>query len=279
MHHKRLKAATLIYPLLGMVLTLISMSPAQAQSELTEQLKALVEAGQAEQAYELATDALFNNEGKPGFDYYYGVAAIDAGKVDEGIFALERLLVANPDNHRVRLELARGYYLLGQYERAKSEFNTVLAIDPPQQVRENVVRYLDAIDQRESAYKTKLSGFVQLSTGWDGNVNSAPGDPSFTTPTLGSGTLGAGSVSDGDRFMSLTGGASISHPLTQQWSLLGNVQRSDLILEKNRDFETTAMDVGGSAVWQSGDYSARLNLGFQDYSLGHERYRDASSIG
>ena len=71
------------------------------------------------QAYEYASAYREVYEGDPYFDYYYGVAAIDSGKVSEGVFALERVLIAFPDDPVATLELARGYYILEEYSRAR----------------------------------------------------------------------------------------------------------------------------------------------------------------
>ena len=62
-------------------------------------------------------------EGTTDFDYYYGLAAIDAGELSKEIFALQRVLYRYPDFVAAELELARGYYLLGQNNLARDHFD------------------------------------------------------------------------------------------------------------------------------------------------------------
>src|SRR5690349_11553420 len=109
-----------------------------------DDIKALVEKGDAKGAYELGKK---NPEelGNPAFDFYFGVAAIDSGHAGEGVLALERYVVNFPDNYNARLELARGYFVMGDDQRAREEFSAVLKTNPPPAVAANIERFMDAL--------------------------------------------------------------------------------------------------------------------------------------
>ena len=140
----------LIKPLL--VFSLFACAPlAMAQTDI-ETLQALNRAGRTADALALANQMLPLREGEPAFDLEYGVAAVDTGIVSEGIFALERVIMNQLSNLYARLELARAYFAAGEDDRAKAEFDRVLATNPPQDVRDNVRPYLDTISaERGSA--------------------------------------------------------------------------------------------------------------------------------
>ena len=74
------------------------------------------------------------------------------------MFALERVLAAQPNNHSARLELARAYFILEEYARARQEFEAVLALDPPASVVSKIDRFLNAIRRKEGRYRTTGSG-------------------------------------------------------------------------------------------------------------------------
>ena len=74
-----------------------------------DELRALLEQGRPADAYALGRSRS-EELGKPEFDFYYGVAALDSGHAGEGVLALERYVVRFPDNDRARLELARGSF-------------------------------------------------------------------------------------------------------------------------------------------------------------------------
>ena len=137
-----------------------------------DDIRRQVEASQFEPAYQTA---LANPQliGDVHFDFLYGVAAINVGRVPEGLLALERHLSAVPANDRARLELARGYFLLGEYTRARTEFEFVLRYNPPAGVRANIAGFLQAMQTRESSDRRASARFyAEAGGGHDSNVNA-----------------------------------------------------------------------------------------------------------
>ncbi|MBC6404736.1 MAG: DUF560 domain-containing protein [Rhodospirillales bacterium] len=74
---------------------------------------------------------------------------LEADQPREAAMILAEILSRNPDLVRVRLELARAYFVSEQWARARSEFLSVLSSgDIPELVRQNILRFLRAIDAR-----------------------------------------------------------------------------------------------------------------------------------
>src|SRR5262245_62336704 len=86
------------------------------------------------------------------------------------VFALERVLALQPENHLARAEIARAYLALGEREAARREFETVRSQPIPEAAKANIERFLAAIRGAET---TRVEGYIELSTGYDSNVNSA----------------------------------------------------------------------------------------------------------
>lgn len=180
---RRVKHARL---LLGLALAaLLGGSPGivnGAPDTLTE-MRQLVDVGSYAQAYELASrhpDLL----GNPHFDFLFGVAAIHAGHVPQGLLALERHLAVVPANDRARLELARGFFELGDYLRARQEFEFVLRYNPPKEVQTNIQRYLQAMQTREVATQpSSARGYAEVGGGYDSNVNAGTFNDVINLPT------------------------------------------------------------------------------------------------
>ena len=92
--------------------------------------------------------------------FLYGLAAMGASQqadvpedtraalLDQAISSFHAMLVEAPGLMRVRLELARAFYLLGEDELARRHFEYVLAGDPPEAVVANVRRFLREIEGR-----------------------------------------------------------------------------------------------------------------------------------
>ena len=150
----------------------LAVATCSSWAEPLDDMRRLVEGSQFEQAYQtaLAHPQLI---GDVHFDFLYGVAAINVGRVPEGLLAIERHLSAVPANDRARLELARGYFLLGEYTRARSEFEFVLRYNPPAGVRANIAGFLQAMQTRESSDRRASARFyAEVGGGHDSNVNA-----------------------------------------------------------------------------------------------------------
>src|SRR5690242_4679052 len=93
-------------------LAIAALFPLGAHAATGDEVKALLDQGKAAEAYALGKQHP-EELGNPAFDFYYGVAAVDAGHAGEGVLALERYIANFPDNQAARLELARAYFVLG----------------------------------------------------------------------------------------------------------------------------------------------------------------------
>ena len=69
--------------------------------------------------------------------------------LNEAIATFENMLEKNPELPRVRLELARAYFLKGDDGHAKKHFKDTLEQEPPQQVAQNIEHFLGIMSQRK----------------------------------------------------------------------------------------------------------------------------------
>lgn len=191
-----------------------------AQAGPVEDMRSLMGQNKAKAAYAIGQkhpDLL----GDPDFDYFYGLAAIEAGHAAEGILALERFLLLNPDNARARLELARGYFVLGDDVRAREEFEAVRRLNPPANVLAAIDRFVDAIRTREGRYQTTASFYAEAGFGIDTNVNGGATDANITLPVFGAVTLSDTGVEKRDSFGHFALGGQVAKPIAPGVSLFG----------------------------------------------------------
>jgi len=73
---------------------------------------------------------------------------VEQGEYQQAIRLLRGILKHDPELHRVRLELARAYFLAREWELSRREFFTVLSSDIPAGVRRTILSFLRMIDQR-----------------------------------------------------------------------------------------------------------------------------------
>lgn len=270
------KAITTL-PLAGLLL-LASAGTAFGADDLIERMRELVRQGKAETAYELAQDELREREGDPRFDFYYGMAAVDSGRVNEGVFALQRVVFAQPRNDRARLELARGYFLLGEDARARKEFNTVLRHEPPKNVEANIQKFLDAIRLREARYQTTAKAYAEVGIGYDDNVNGGPADANFFSPLFGQGTLDDAATQQGDAFNTVGVGGQFNHPVSPGTSIYGRFDGDWRNHQDESTFDTASYAARTGVRWTRGEHRYQLTLLGQQYAVGHETYRNLSGV-
>jgi len=170
---------------LGIVSALLIAGSISQSVVAAESLEALVESGQYQAAYELAMIQELDQAGEPHFDFLYGLSALEVGHPQLAVFALERVLVEVPQDHRARLELGRAYFVLGDFEKSRELFDKVLAANPPPRVRDNVQLFMHELEQRSKLRDRQFSSNVGLKLGHDSNINSATTLYSTTLPDSG----------------------------------------------------------------------------------------------
>ena len=134
-------------------------SPNSVTTAMSE-ARTLVREGKFNEALEILRPLLKADEIEGSVLFLLGLAATGAAQqpdiaeaerdalLDEAIAAFRTMLIDRPDLVRVRLELARAFFLKGQDNLSRDHFERVLAGNPPQEVAANVRRFLSEIRAR-----------------------------------------------------------------------------------------------------------------------------------
>lgn len=244
-----------------------------------KQMKTLVAQGQSQQAYRLGRFHQDDLEGTPDFDFFYGMAAIDTGKIAEGSFALERVLYSNPEFQTARLELARAYYLLEQYPLARRHFQTVLDVSPPVSVIQRINAFMRLIDKAERQQQARWLGFAELAGGYDDNVNYATANETFNSPTLGQGTLAKDGTAQSDWYNDAKAGVGYYYPLGRQTTVYGRVDVSDHNIVSSHAFDTFTYTLQAGLTHKlDGDNTLSGQWIHQQHSVDGGRYREMNGL-
>ena len=172
-----------LFPVAACVLGLLAAAPCPAGAGGEDGLaetRAMVESGRFEEA--LARLPPPGDTADAEALFLQGLAAIGASRrpglaaaerdalLDRAIAALRRVLISRPGLVRVRLELARAFFLKREDDLARRHFERVLAGKPPPNVAANVGRFLAEIGARR-----RWSFNLGASLAPDSNIGSAPG--------------------------------------------------------------------------------------------------------
>lgn len=248
-----------------------------AHADIPSEIQALVEQRRYQAAYELGSR---HTElwGAPAFDCPFGIAAVDSGNADIGLLALERCVVMVPNSLSLRAELARAYFLLGEDQRARVEFEAVRGAGPAEPVRRTIERYLDAIATREARRKPGASLYIDAGAGADSNVNGGVTSANISLPVYGDVLVSPAGVRKSDNFASLAVGGQGSYPLTPEWSLFAGLGFDGKFNSRYSEADLLTTSINAGVARQLDDGSYRLGVGQDVVSVGSDRYRTANML-
>ena len=137
--------------------------------------------------------------------------------VDRAIAAFRLILVNRPELVRVRLELARVFFLKRQYDLARRHFELVLAGGVPPPVAANIRAFLNAMQTRK-----RFTGYFGAAIAPDSNLNAASESEIIYIDTVfgrlpfqRQGDIGA----ESGLGLSVWGGGEYQHPLGERLRL------------------------------------------------------------
>jgi len=155
----------------ALALGLMASTPSGARQptyeEAIQAAKTLMLNGQTAGARALLLDLETHHRKSNDIDFLLGLLAIDSHDYDFAIQRFRTMLVRQPDAVRVRLELARAFYLKRDYDNAFRQFQFARAGKLPAGVAGTIDRFLAAI-RREKSWSYSFSVAVAPDT----NINN-----------------------------------------------------------------------------------------------------------
>lgn len=254
-----------------------SLLAADALPPEVEQLNQLVAANRYQEAYDLAVRIQDDHEGEPEYDFLFGLAALETGKPNEAVFALERITYTYPDQMRVKLELARAFYQLNNFQASRQLFTEVLDTNPTDNVKANIQVFLDLIEEKENTLTGSFNWFVTANAGSDSNINSATDLGVISTP-IGNVTLSDNGTSLDDSFADIGGGVVYSQPFSKTSALTvsGNLSHHDNI--QTDDFDLDVFSADATYANLVGDARMSYGMRTQRINLDGDHFQDSNSL-
>ncbi len=137
----------------------------------------LFKSGRFQESYEILLKAFEDSPGNLELNFYLGRAAFEINNYEIAVMAFERILMAAPNENRVKLEIARAFHRLGANDIARQYCKEVLASNPPEIVKTNINNFLLYIDKTEQAHF--LSGQFMIGVDWNNNIWASPSSRSI----------------------------------------------------------------------------------------------------
>jgi len=242
-------------------------------------------AGKAGAAFAALSPLAASRAGDPDFDYALGIAAADSGHLGEAIIALQRVIAVQPGNAPARAEIARVYALSGDVDTARAQFDTVLQ-DPslPDPVRQRFTQLERGYSKQIAGGGSDVTGFVDFSSGYDSNINTATNLTSVTIPlfaVFGPGNLNGNARAQRDGYLELQAGVSGVTAVGRQDRLFGSILGNyhDNVSSRAFDQAGATATAGFAHSFASRD-TLSISGQVQQFWFGRASYRQAyGSIG
>ena len=186
-------------------------------------------------------------------------------------------MFAQPDQLRVRLELARAHFLAGNYPAAQVEFQRVLDREPPATVRANINRFLERIEVAQRAQRRDLGAWIDVRLGSDTNINSATDSSTINTPIGNFDLVDDGQEQD-DEFLRWEVAGAWREPLTKDsmFDLTGRWQQKNNFSSDTFDLGIGTLEGGYSRMLPNGRF--RIGGRVQHVRLDNDQFQDGYGI-
>lgn len=246
-------------------LTLSGFAHAEEKKADLTQAKTLIGAGKASAAYDLLLPLEFYQAGDPDYDYLLGVAALESGKYNAATLAFERVLAVNPNHAGARIDMARAYFALNDFERASEQFKIVLTLNPPPLAKQTAEQHLQRIEELIRAKNPALTAYVEGVLGYDSNITNVTRD--FTNAVFQSynlvGVQATGnSIARDDAYAGLNVGVLYNLPQDQETSWYFGLDGKQREYFSERKFRSSTLNgqLGFSHKREQDTYRFGLNV-------------------
>ncbi|MFH1020115.1 MAG: hypothetical protein V1782_05815, partial [Pseudomonadota bacterium] len=265
-----------IFWMVGCVM-LAAAGPALAD-DVIEQMRQMLAAGQTVEAYRLGRE----NEqrlGEAEFDLLFGLAALDGGRVSEGVLALERYRMSHPGDDSAWLALTRGYILLGEYGRARAELEDFLAAKPDETLAGVAREYLDLVRIREEERLVSSRAWLEAGLGYDSNMNGGPDSNVVDLPIFGQVALNDDLTETGAGLETLAGGVAHHRMLQPGLTAFVDADAGFRGYFDHHDYNQANLGAKGGLVINRGGMLWRTAVSHQSTWLDGSRYRSVNGLG
>lgn len=207
-------------------------------------------------------------------DFYLARSYYELGMDEKALIIFERILINEPDNKRVQLEIAQTYLMLDSYDIAKVSFQELID-DPsiPTVVKSNIEDRLKFIDEKTK--KHFFSSTLMFGWGYDDNINN---------------TINVSSYNSNYGVLNREGNI-VKSTFYETAALFNHIYkynddlsfRNGLVFYK-QDFTKDAtkqldvMSFNSTPVYQIGDFSYGLIFGIDNVLYGDNRYLNNYSL-
>ena len=211
-------------------------------------------------------------------DFYLARSYYEIGEYEKALIVFERISINDPENMRVKLEIAQTYLMLNSYDTAKIFFQELLNDNTiPIAVRNNIENRLKNIDKKNN--KNLFSSSIMFGWGYDTNINNTTNEDSFN---INSSNLGLVNVQSSDKVNSTfyETAALFNHmyKFDEETYLKNSVVFYRQDFTKDRTKKLDVISLSTTPILKKDNMSYGINFSFDNVLYGNNHYLNNYSI-
>ena len=247
---------------IALALCLVGRVASADDDALLGKAEAALRAGNGQEVVDLLGPVEEAHAGQPRFDYLLGTGRLLVNQPEPASIELERAVAVEPGHAAAHLELGRAYFMLGSDERALEEFDFAAKLNPPPNASTVIEHYRKEIAERRTPKRVKLAGHVELTAGYDSNINNATSLTEMPVPALNNleVQLNSANVRTGDTFRTVTGAGSADVRLDDAFKWVTNASAQHRDNNTKQGFDLSSEEIFSGIAYQHGSHSAELGL-------------------
>lgn len=232
-----------------------------------------------EKSYEMFSKLFVDNFDNTLINFYLGRSAFELGKYEFALSAYDRILINEPTNTRVRIELAQTYLQMGLLPQSLKEFQISLQNEMPELVRKRVEANINFIRKKQQKHFFNVSGMYSII--YDSNVNAAADGGTFDiySPTLGTDlSLTNDGKQDSATIHLLAVPISYKYKLKENFIIDSSFVPLFMRYRGFKDKNIDALSLNISPTYYNQDYKIGISFLHDLVYLGHKKYQSNSYI-
>ncbi len=211
-------------------------------------------------------------------DFYLARSYYEIEMFEKALAVYERILINEPENKRVKLEIAQTYLMLKSYEIAKTSFKELLEDSSiPESVKININERLKQIEEKTK--KHFISSSIIFGVGQDTNINNTTSIDSYQLNISNLGTL---DIQSDDKVKSSFYETALLfnhlYNLDESFSFRNNLvfYRQDFTKDKSKQLDVISLST--TPVFTDNDVSYGLTFGIDNILYGDNHYLNNYSL-
>lgn len=225
-------------------------------------------------AYEIFNKLFITNLDNIFINYYLGRSAYELKLYEFAVSAYDRILMQEPQNNKVRLELAQTYLSMGLWAQSLDEFIKVSEGKLPKQLKQRVEKTIALLKNKQR--KSIFSFYSLFAMIYDSNINNSSDIGAFDiySPNLSTNiTVNNSTKKESAMIYQVVGSFNYKYKIEDKLIWDNNLSSINLKYDDHKDKDINIISLNSGPMYYTKNYKTTLIFTFDKLYLGQKDYQ------